>query len=131
MTACPCCGAALKPDAITVSLDTNAIAVGWCDTVIALSRQEAEILWLLAQASPRVVASSEFSARLWPSRDGDFVCSNLKVRISILRPMIRPLGLQLENIVGHGYRLVRRRETAADRQLVTRLATQVKEAARA
>lgn len=71
---------------------------------VRLSRRLAKLTHILVSQMPNTVAHETVTARMWGDKEID-VDGNLKVAISHLRPILRPLGLDVVNNWGRGYRL--------------------------
>lgn len=108
---CSCCGAPLEPLSIAVSLQTNSVSVGWSPLTVRLSPTEAELLYVLAQASPITVAYDRLIVALWGVNEGSSAYSHMKVVTDHTRKKIAPLDLTIETVRFHGYRLVRSDQT--------------------
>lgn len=72
---------------------------------VYLSRRLAKLAHILVSHMPETVAHDTVTLRMWGDKEID-VDGNLKVAVSHLRPILRPLGLNIINNWGRGYRLV-------------------------
>jgi DNA-binding response OmpR family regulator len=96
----------LAEGGVYVSLDTNEICVGGFRPVL-LYPQEAELAYLLAQASPRLLPAGFLADGLWGSGDPPAnVDKHIQVVICRLRRKILPLGLLIEVRTSRGYRMI-------------------------
>lgn len=101
---CPCCGAAVAPTAVLVSLENNSVTLGWAAASIKLQPLEAELLHILHHASPRVVGSDTIIAGLWGACEPEDATNNLKQHVYHLRRKLQHLGVVIENVKERGYR---------------------------
>lgn len=99
---CPTCGNPILPIEFKVCLDSNhVISRG---EAIKLTAQQAELLYLLAEARPKVVPHAKLIAALYGGASGpDGERSVVACQISKMRRVIEPLGARIECKFGQGY----------------------------
>lgn len=103
---CPCCGQD-TPDgrSLVVSLETN-IASRWGRTV-RLTPQQAEILHILSSRAPGTVREEPLVSGLYGYSDPpEKPSKTLRVQMVHIRNAVAPLGVNIKNVFGIGYRLV-------------------------
>lgn len=71
---------------------------------VRLTRRLAKLADILVSQMPNTVAHETAAARMWGDKEID-VEGNLKVAVSHLRPLLRPLGLNIVINWGRGYRI--------------------------
>lgn len=71
---------------------------------VRLSRRLAKLAHILVSQMPNTVAHETVTTRMWGDKEID-VDGNLKVAVSHLRARLRPLGLDVINNWGRGYRI--------------------------
>jgi DNA-binding response OmpR family regulator len=101
---CPTCGNAVPNRELIVSLETNTVLFdGNC---ARLTGQQAEILDILATASPRTVTTDGLIAGLY-GRAGEpaSCCSLIRTQMSKIRRKIAALGLEIKHTPPRGYTL--------------------------
>jgi len=103
---CPSCGAVLAESDIVVSLDSNLVHVGWSDATVRLTRQEAEVLFLLREAMPRHVSKTTLITKVWADVNmPDDPENSLAVVVCRLREKIAELNLKIETVYKRGFAL--------------------------
>lgn len=104
MTFCPTCGQQLAAINLRIDLDHNLIVRG--DAVVAVSAQQAELMFAIARNGPRLTSLDAISAALWGMRDGpEDGSKTISVQLCHLRKAISPLGVEIVNHPGRGYSL--------------------------
>lgn len=99
---CPTCGGALKNQHMRVDLDTNTFLIrGRC---IFLRGKEAELLSVLVQRAPGVVAHDTLVARLWGVEEPEDARQNIAIHVGRLRRALETVGATIESVYGVGYR---------------------------
>lgn len=100
---CPTCGGPLPDADLVVDLDSNtACRFG---LVVKLAPTAAEVLYLLAKASPRVAHRDALIRGVWGMAETEGGGRAVDVQISRLRREIEPLGLTIITIRCEGYAL--------------------------
>ncbi len=100
---CPTCGGELPDADLVVDLDNNtACRFG---LVVQLSPQPAEVLFMLAKASPRVLKRDTLMRGVWGINEPPSASRAVDVNISRLRREIEPLGLTIITVRSEGYAL--------------------------
>lgn len=102
---CPTCGQPCEAIGLRVDLDTNIVVRG--DRWAQLTRQQAEILSIIADAGRRTVLQERILIRLCGWRDHPEHGETLiRVQIARIRKRIEPLGIEIVSVYGKGYRIV-------------------------
>lgn len=104
MTLCPTCGQHLVGADLRVDLDHNLIVRG--NAVVAVSAQQAELMFVIAKNGPRLTSFDAISTALWGIREGPAdEAKTISVQLCHLRKAISPLGAEIINHLGRGYSL--------------------------
>lgn len=101
---CPCCGAKIKPERrFIVVLEHNMII---CEgRAIKVTPKQAELLYALQKAYPRVVTTGSLIQQVWANQienDG-----SIRTMIYQTNLKIKPLGYSVRATHSRGYRLER------------------------
>lgn len=110
---CPTCGQPLPETGLVVDMDAGIVV---CNGRFAhLTETEFEVFNKLASHPGRVVRKDALHAALYSLRRGgdEPLDKIVDVYICKLRPKIRPLGIEIENVWGRGYKIVTRVEAMA------------------
>lgn len=104
MNTCPCCHQPVAID-LLVSLDANAMARN--GIIVRLQPQSAVVLDLLKRRYPAAVPQDTILEAMNGWRESESVDPHkvLKVRISMIRRLLKPLNVGIEYEVDRGYRL--------------------------
>jgi DNA-binding winged helix-turn-helix (wHTH) protein len=101
---CPCCGQAVAPERVLVDLETNSLCR--FGRTLRLEPAQAEILHLLAEATPRTLRDDALFIGLWGSADWPSAPDRtVSVLISRMRQACARLGIGIERVRSVGYRL--------------------------
>lgn len=102
---CPTCGQTLPPiDKPIVDLATNSLLIDGAS--IKLRGREAELLFVLIKAMPRLCSRAMIYDSIYPWGD-DVGEKNIDVFVCRLRRKLVPTSLRIENVFGRGFKLVR------------------------
>ena len=102
-TDCPLCGHKLNQLKIAVDLNTNTIRLK--DKMVRVTPQQAELLFVLARASPGVVSVASLMYQLEGFGSYDLGVTSLRTQISRIRNYISDLGLLIVSHRNRGYAL--------------------------
>jgi DNA-binding response OmpR family regulator len=104
MKNCPLCGSKIDDGSFNVDLSSNYVRYrGECRKA---KGSPAEVLYILAQANPRVVPHEELIRGLWGGADGPVnPNSTLKVHVSQARKLMAGWDVSIVSEFGCGYRL--------------------------
>lgn len=95
---CPCCGQVTAPtDTVRVDLDVNRLYFG--DRNVELVPRLAEVAHILSRRMPALVLHETIIGEMWGPQ------LNVNVAISTLRKLLKPLGIQIVNVWGKGFRM--------------------------
>jgi DNA-binding response OmpR family regulator len=103
---------------VVVSLEENRLR--FREHSIRLTSRLTDLAYALARRMPETVSHATITQQMWGADEPDYADTNIKVSVTQLRNKIRPIGLDVENTWGRGYRLTilpemsqtERRETA-------------------
>lgn len=105
MTAvCPCCGQPVDPSRLIVDLNTNQATRN--GVTARLSPRMSEILIVLNATWPGTVRHDRLLQRIYGADCGPEDTITIRVHMSKIRQLVRPLGVGIEARWGTGYRLV-------------------------
>jgi DNA-binding response OmpR family regulator len=100
---CSLCGSGIKDDEFFVDLTTNFVRYkGECRKARS---SEAEVLYILNKASPRLVQHDVIATGLWGDHPPADSRSTVAVHISHARKLMRGWNVAIINESGCGYRL--------------------------
>lgn len=104
MNLCPCCRQPLPAlDEISVNMTGNVLLYnGQC---LKITRQEADLLEILVRRRPNTVLYDTIISGLWGLAEPQDAQNCLKVRITMLRKKLAPIGLGIKTEWGRGLRL--------------------------
>lgn len=100
---CPCCGGEVS--ALDLLMDEGTQVISFGGGSVRLTRGQFNLLRLLLDAYPRVVAKQDIYERLYPDADGLPAAKIIDVHICKLRPLLDRLGLVITTNWGIGYSL--------------------------
>lgn len=101
---CPCCGSTLKSSGLLVDLSSNIISIG--DSRTRVAPRVAEMVSVLANASPQYVASENLAARVWGQAHAKQKSPGIRTHVREIRRILAPLGYGVQNARGGFYRIV-------------------------
>lgn len=103
--ACPLCHSPVNHTDLLIDLDgRRASRLG---QMIALPPLSAVVLEGLNRRHPSATSFDSLIMKMYGERDEpEFAHVVLKVRISALRRLLKPLGIEIQNAYGFGYKLV-------------------------
>lgn len=101
---CPCCGAALQNQRLRIDLNTNTFL--YKTHSIPLRAREAELLSVLIDRSPGVVAHDTIVRCVWGQNEPGDPEKNIQVTICRLRKKLKGTGASILNVFEVGYRFV-------------------------
>lgn len=94
----------LPDQQIQVDLTTNCITIG--ENEIQLPNQEASLAYVLAREMPRGARRAQIIIAIWGSCEGRAPETHIRVLVCRLRRYLRPYGVEIQNVVDVGYRMV-------------------------
>ena len=105
MTArCPLCGGEVDPDRTMVDRVTSCVSRD--GVMVHLETQEMNVFWILHQKYPALVSHERIYNRLYVGTDKAPSDRVVNVLISRLRSKLKRLGLGIETVDRHGWKLV-------------------------
>lgn len=100
---CPCCGAEIDADLIVVDLNTNRI--GYKGRVVSLAPRVAEVAYLLLKDRPKTVSLRSLIRGTYGLKEPSNGEKLVTEYVGSLRRNIRPIGLDVIAVKGHGFSL--------------------------
>ena len=101
---CPCC--CQKTEQSTeVRVDINENRLYYRENSVKLLNRLADLAYVLADRMPNTVPHDTIIRKMWGDVEGDFAQTNVNVAVHQLRQVIRPMGLDIINNWGVGYRM--------------------------
>lgn len=104
---CPLCGHSITEleNKIIVDLTSNTVITPMGG--VHLPPKEAELAFILVKRMPTFVYHEVLYTYLWGGQEPALPDASLKVYISRLRKLLAPIGIEVENRTGCGYRMVK------------------------
>ena len=105
MNICPCCKQPVVGNDLLVSLDTNCVSRN--GTIVHLEPRMVVLLSVLHNKAPGVVSIEKIIRAMYGREEprSEAPETVLRVRISQMRRLLAPLGVEIKNEYGRGYRL--------------------------
>ncbi len=101
---CPCCGQPFPPTGFLIDLDSNRVTRH--GRTVKVTRQQAEILFTLNAAMPKVVSTGKLASAVYGAHEGPIDAVNvIKTQISLMRKTVAKLGVAIRPEWGMGYYL--------------------------
>jgi two-component system response regulator ResD len=88
-----------------LTADFDAVAVSVDGVAVRLTRREFELLRFFVENKNRVVSRDRLLERVW-GYDRFIETRSVDVHVGRLRAKLGPVGMQIETVVGLGYRFV-------------------------
>lgn len=104
---CPTCGHVITDLENKISVDLTSNTVITLIGGVHLPPKEAELAFILVKRMPTFVYHEVLFTYLWGGQGPALPDASLKVYISRLRKLLAPIGIEVENRTGCGYRIVK------------------------
>lgn len=102
---CPACGQKIERAPLNFDAVSGLIVVGDC--AVQLTQREADYFACFSAKWPNITTRGFLMDWVYGDEPGDEPGEkNIDVYVHKLRRKIRPAGLDIENVTGHGFRLV-------------------------
>lgn len=88
---------------VVVDLDVNRLYFG--DRNVELVPRLAEVAHILSRRMPGLVLHETIIGEMWGPLEGDCAQLNVNVAVCQLRKLLQPLGIQIVNVWGKGFRM--------------------------
>lgn len=89
---------------LLVDLSSNIVAIG--DRSTRVAPRVAEMVSVLAKASPQYISSENLAARVWGQAHAQQKSPSIRTHVREIRRVLMPLGYGVQNARGGFYRLV-------------------------
>lgn len=105
-TICPCCKSEIDTTSQWPLVDLNSNGMAWKGAITHVPAITAELMTALIAAHPRYASIDHLISQVWGEADAKIdAVANLRVQISILRRILKPLGFSVDVIYDKGWRL--------------------------